>query len=314
LSFSNAPRHKSAPIALAALPCNGSDPAAGTVHGVFRAKGKHRDCVISWRQRLVEIGCGQRERLRRKWTARKHINRWIDGVGVELEWKLLIEHMRHRGFQELLLCGAKNCSADSWAKREAAAAKAASKPVWAAGVQGGAFLSAYLLDPQTRWRSCAITFIESGDYKRAETFTRMEQADEWDRATNIEIFIREGKPDWAMKTGAPEIPHWGSYKMLLACAQHRPDAEIAALVPGAEIDDDPESTYLFAGHLSYCGQTEKALRFLVSAVQAHYCSYPAMDTDPMLANIRGNPKFREVREAGIRCQTEFDAQRGAAVQ
>jgi hypothetical protein len=115
-----------------------------------------------------------------------------------------------------------------------------------------------------------------------------------------ELFMREGRPDLAVSTGAPAIPHWGSYKMLLACAQHRPDAEIAALVPGAEIDEDPESTYLFAGHLSYCGQTEEALRFLKGAVKANYCSYPAMDIDPMLANIRRNPKFGEVREAAQR--------------
>ena len=63
----------------------------------------------------------------------------------------------------------------------------------------------------------------AGDYKRAATFTRMgHDADEWDKATNLEIFMREGRPDLALKTGAPEIPYWRSYKMLLACAQHRP--------------------------------------------------------------------------------------------
>ena len=56
------------------------------------------------------------------------------------------------------------------------------------------------------------------------------------------------------------------------------------------------------------------LRFLKSAIEAHYCSYPAMDIDPMLANVRTNPKFREVREAAIACFKNFDAQRAAPIQ
>ena len=53
------------------------------------------------------------------------------------------------------------------------------------------------------------------------------------------------------------------------------------------------------------------MRFLQTAGEANYCSYRATDTDPVLANIRGIPKFREIRAAGIACQKNFDAQRGA---
>ena len=75
------------------------------------------------------------------------------------------------------------------------------------------------------------------------------------------------------------------------------------------MDDDPEATYLFAGHLSYCGQTDEALRFLRSAIQANYCSYPVMDTDPMLAKVRDTSQVAEIRAAGIACQKTFDGQR-----
>src|SRR5262249_52303316 len=106
-----------------------------------------------------------------------------------------------------------------------------------------------LLDPQGIWGSCSITYIEAGDYQGAARFIRMDHPTEWGRASNIEYFMRQGKTDVAINFGPPKLAHWeGSYKMLLACAQHRPDTEIAALVPGAEIDDDPEATYLFAGH------------------------------------------------------------------
>lgn len=96
--------------------------------------------------------------------------------------------------------------------------------------------------------------------------------------------------------------------------QKRSEAEVAALAANVVTDDDPEATYLFTGHLSYCGQTETALRFLQNTVEANYCSYPVMDTDLMLANIRGKPKFLEIRAAGIACQKNFDTQRGASAQ
>src|SRR5215472_2522732 len=83
------------------------------------------------------------------------------------------------------------------------------------------------------------------------------------------------------------------------------------LMPGAEIDGDPEITYLFAG---ICGAAARA------RWQCDSCKPQARQTtariarritDPVLANIRGIPKFREIRAAGIACQKNFDAQRGA---
>ena len=171
--------------------------------------------------------------------------------------------------------------------------------------------TAHLIDPQTLWNSCGITFIELGNYRRARSdFVRKDHSSEWSKAITIELAMREGNPDEALRIGAPAMAWGNSYKMLLACAQHRPAAEIAALVPGVTMDDDPEATYLFAGHLSYCGQTEEALQFLYSAVKGNYCSYPVMDTDPMLEKVRTAPRFAELRAAGIACQTSFDSQRG----
>jgi hypothetical protein len=83
---------------------------------------------------------------------------------------------------------------------------------------------------------------------------------------------REGKTQEAVKIGPPQIPHWGSYKMLLACAQHEPSSKIKSLTSEVEVDDDPEMNYFFAAHLAYCGQTEQALRLLKLAIHGNYCS------------------------------------------
>jgi hypothetical protein len=41
------------------------------------------------------------------------------------------------------------------------------------------------------------------------------------------------------------------------------------------------------------------------AVSRHYCSYPAMDNDPLLARIRTTPEFQQIRQAAIQCQQSF---------
>ena len=97
--------------------------------------------------------------------------------------------------------------------------------------------------------------------------------------------------------------------MLLACAAHKPGAEIANLAKRIEPEDDPETNYFAASHLAYCGQTAAALDMLRRTVQAHYCAYPAMDTDPMFASIRSMPEYAEIRSIGMSCQNNFLAGR-----
>jgi hypothetical protein len=48
---------------------------------------------------------------------------------------------------------------------------------------------------------------------------------------------------------------------------------------------------------------------LKRTVQANYCAYPAMDTDPMFASIRTLPEYAEIRSMGTSCQNSFLAGR-----
>ena len=166
-----------------------------------------------------------------------------------------------------------------------------------------------LLASKVIWGSCSITFMELGNYKRAKDFLRKDLSSEWSRAHAIEVLLREGRTDEAIRIPAPQIPHWDSYKMLLACARHDPEPDIQAFASKVEIDDDPEVNYFFAGHLAFCGQTKAALQMLKVAIDRHYCSYPAMDSDPFFNKLRTNPEFRKLRLAGIACHNDFTSDR-----
>jgi DNA-binding winged helix-turn-helix (wHTH) protein/TolB-like protein len=166
-----------------------------------------------------------------------------------------------------------------------------------------------LLASRVVWGSCSTTFMEFGDYKRAMDFVRKDLSSEWSKAHAIEVLLRDNRDREAIQVGPPKIPHWDSYKMLLACARHEPESQIRSLATGVEMDDDPEVNYFFAAHLAYCGQSDAAVRMLRLAIERNYCSYPAMDRDPLFNNVRGSQQFSEVRAAGIACHQNFVANR-----
>ena len=160
--------------------------------------------------------------------------------------------------------------------------------------------------------ACSTTFTQLGDYGTARALLRKDLGSEWSRAHGIEILLRQGKTEEALRLDAPRIPGWESYRMLLACARHEPNAQIASMARTLRPDDDPEVTYLFAGHLAYCGQTQASVRMLKAAVDGHYCSYPAIDVDPFFDSIRSSAAFEEVRESAISCRSQFDKMRSPA--
>lgn len=95
----------------------------------------------------------------------------------------------------------------------------------------------------------------------------------------------------------------------LACLARRSAHEIRALAAGVRPSEDPEANYQFAGHLSYCGQTEAALTLLRRAVEGGYCSYPAIEKDSLLARVRGAPEFASIRSTALACREAFLAER-----
>ena len=108
---------------------------------------------------------------------------------------------------------------------------------------------------------------------------------------------------------AKAVPGWGGYSMLPAFLEHRPAAEILALGRRVQPAPDPEMNYFSAAHLAYSGQTDTALSMLKRTIEMGYCSYPAIDSDPLFANLRARSEFKEIRAAGVGCQNSFLAER-----
>jgi serine/threonine protein kinase len=153
-------------------------------------------------------------------------------------------------------------------------------------------------------RSCGITFMLLGKYSRAMDFLRLDAAAEISRGISLDILLREGKQRELLQS-SQKVPQWSGYSMVIAYLQHHPPAEIAAAAVQMPPTPDAETNYLSATHLAYVGQIEAALTMLKRPVEEGYCSYPGMDSDPLLANVRSQPAFAQIRAAGEKCQSKF---------
>lgn len=171
--------------------------------------------------------------------------------------------------------------------------------------------TAILLDAQDAGaRSCAVAFMFLGDYRRALDYLHLDPDSEFEKAISMDILIRQGKEHDALEMSPRPAPEWAGYGMLMAFLEHRPVREIASLALAVKPSPDPEMNYFSAAHLAYSGQTGAAIELLKQAVAGGYCSYPAVDSDPLLASLRGKPEFKEIRAAAQECQNTFLSQRG----
>ena len=165
-------------------------------------------------------------------------------------------------------------------------------------------------------RSCATTFIMAGDYAHAQKYIQVDESSGFAALSRMDIALRTGNRDAVLAEANTAIEAGYSYPdavLARACLNHVPQPDLAKAVAAVQTDrvsqPDPEVLYLNATVLSFCGQTKASLRELQKAIQGNYCSYPAMDKDPLFEPIRQRPEFAALRSAGMQCQQKFSNHR-----
>jgi DNA-binding winged helix-turn-helix (wHTH) protein/serine/threonine protein kinase len=159
-------------------------------------------------------------------------------------------------------------------------------------------------------RTCSMVFLLRGDYPRTMNYLRLDQGSDFAKALTIDMLVRQGKIEEALQIGSPNIPAWKTYDLLLACYGRKPESDIAALAGSVRPSEDPELNYFAASHLASCGQTGSAAELLRRAIAGNYCSFPAMEHDPLFASLRSQPEYGGILAAGRTCQERFLAGRG----
>src|SRR5882724_9237827 len=158
--------------------------------------------------------------------------------------------------------------------------------------------------------SCGHVFIALGKYDRAREYFHLVSGTEYEKSGQVEILLREGKAEEALKN-LKSLPTTGVYglQLLEPCLQHQPppNGGVGAqkIRSIAMADYDPGFKYALAAVDSFCGHPEFAFRELRRAIEQDYCAYPQIETDPLLIKIRAMPEFAEIRSLGIACQQHF---------
>jgi serine/threonine protein kinase len=173
--------------------------------------------------------------------------------------------------------------------------------------------TALSLDPGNyRFRSCALTFDQLGNYARAMQFLQLDAGSEWSSDNMKREYIRDGQLAKAREISQNfhDLP-WA--QLTMACMDN-PSSENAvksARQAAAFIlaDPDPEVSYTVAPDLLFCGQKELAMNMLKSSVAHHFCAYSGLQNDSSWAKLRGTPEFAELVSAAKKCRDDFMAER-----
>lgn len=164
-------------------------------------------------------------------------------------------------------------------------------------------------DPQNpRLRSCGYAYLYAGKLARVVDFLKLDEGSYFVQWATVLYLLRVGDRDAALYVTrqAADEPTRG---LMQPCLEG---------VRGAELDDavtrfvrhweqsaDPEAPYAVAPMLVYCGRPQDALRLLERAVDRSFCSYPALDQDPIWAGLRDDSEFQRMRAKALACHDRF---------
>lgn len=176
---------------------------------------------------------------------------------------------------------------------------------------------AHRMDPTFfRFRSCFIVFAQLGQYQHAADYIRLDGSSSWANANSAALLLHQDKRTEAVQFAQASLSsRLPGTELLYAVATRAREDRIRPLAQQfystIAAEPDPEAKERAAELLSYAGHPELGLPLLKAAVDGQYCSFPVMDTEPMLANVRQLSGYPELRKLGTQCQAAFLARREA---
>jgi serine/threonine protein kinase/Tfp pilus assembly protein PilF len=162
------------------------------------------------------------------------------------------------------------------------------------------------------WRSCAFAFAEAGKTERAMKYLNLDATSEWSNAVRVSVLMRQGKMADAQAAvkQVTDNPTWMRL-MVQTCLDKGSATDIHAFAEQSKGEllpkQDPEMKYYQGTLLAACGEKTIAFTFLRQAVAGNYCAYQALQSDPLLAGVRGDGEFRQIVQAAQECERKFAA-------
>ena len=153
------------------------------------------------------------------------------------------------------------------------------------------------LIPGTTEPIVRVSFFEAGKAERAMDYLRLDATSEWSRNVLPAVLLRANKLEEARRAAGDVSPNpmWlrSTLESCLAPG-NTGDLEQTAgpLMPTLLGQRDPEMRYYEGSLLAYCGAKKSAIQLIKSAIDGKYCAAQALQEDPLLKSIRGEPEYR----------------------
>jgi DNA-binding winged helix-turn-helix (wHTH) protein/tetratricopeptide (TPR) repeat protein len=164
-------------------------------------------------------------------------------------------------------------------------------------------------DPQDpRLRSCGYAYLYGGKLSRVMNFFKLDEGSYFVHWATVLYQLRLNGREAALhatRQAAPDPTRALMEPCLDGASGAALDAPVAEFIKHWRLSEDPETAYAVAPFLSFCGRPQDALRFVERGVDGNYCSYPALDLDPIWAQLRGDPEFQRIRVKAMACHDRF---------
>lgn len=159
-----------------------------------------------------------------------------------------------------------------------------------------------------RLRSCAYSYLYAGELERVMPFLMLDEGSYFVQWGTVLYLLRRDDRTAALHV-ARQAADEPTRRLMEPCLEGvrgtALDAPVAEFFTYWQRHGDPETAYAVAPMLVYCGRPEAALRFVERAVDGNFCSYPALDLDPIWARLRSEPDFQRVRGKAKACHDRF---------
>lgn len=165
------------------------------------------------------------------------------------------------------------------------------------------------LDPHDpRLRSCAYSYLYAGKLERVMHFLMLDEGSYFVQWGTVLYLLRLDDRDAALRV-ARETADDPTRRLMEPCLEGARGAALdgptTEFVRYWQRNSDYEAPYGVAPMLLVCGHPQDALRFLERAVDGNFCSFPALDQDPIWAPLRDDPEFRRIRVKAMACHDRF---------
>jgi DNA-binding winged helix-turn-helix (wHTH) protein/tetratricopeptide (TPR) repeat protein len=159
-----------------------------------------------------------------------------------------------------------------------------------------------------RLRSCGYAYLYAGKFSRVMDFFALDEGAYFVQWATVLYQLRRGDSQAALHS-VQQAADEPTRRLMEPCLQGvrgaALDAPVAEFLTFWQRHGDSESAYAVAPMLSYCGRPQDALRFIERAVDGNFCSFPALDLDPVWTELRTLPDFQRIRGKAVACHDRF---------